>query len=243
VAKKALPVVESAWRNIGPYQEFRKYSPAELARLQQPANANLGGQALLQAMEDVNKAQGLKADADRPVQLHNEQAWHLEYNYFRLCIIAGDATKDKDVMKYLVEKEKQKIGKDIPPLKGAAAVPAPFNGQWFLPAEAIKIDVKSLSKERARFYYDEFKKLGTERKWDVPSYIKWGEATTSRSDNSTYVPVPMHLGRYFMEIVNLLAPIVDDPAKAPAVQVPTDKEIDEHNKPPAKPTTPTPPHK
>jgi hypothetical protein len=245
VIKKALPAVEAAWKSMcGEYREFKKYSLAELAPLQQ--NLSLApGPALLTKMEQISKAQDIKADGDRLVVLHNQQSWQLESVYFRMCMIAGDAARDKTVMDFVLAKERQKIGSDTPAIGKAPAAKAPFNGQWLVATEAVKKEVKCLSKERAKYYYDEFKKIGMDRKWEAPAYIKWTEPTTSRSDNSTYVPAPIYLGSYFLDAVNLLVPVAADPVKAPAMQVPTKDDVDKHNNPPkpVKPTTPTPPKK
>jgi hypothetical protein len=174
------------------------------------------------------------------VEVHNKEAWKLEVAYFRMCIVAGDAAKDKDVMKYLLDKEQHRYGKDTPASGGNPAVRATCDGRWEIPVYAIKTEVKSLSKERAKYYYDQLKKIGMEWEWDVRNYFRWDEPTTSRTENSKYEPKPVHLGHYLPEIVNLLAPVAADAANAPAMVVHSEQDIDAHNKAKPAPAPPAP---
>ena len=207
IVARALPTVKKLHARLGRYQQFPKYAEVALARYKMPPfNEREPAEVTMRKIALVDRARREKIGRERAIALHNEQVYELELSFLRLMLLADDTEEDKRVIAKLTAEE---------------------NRGSYLYVGIIDTIVESagtMSTARAKYFYDELKKLGERLRWERKEYIHLGRPLLNPAGNSDFARKTDYPGRLLLKAVNKLAA----KAQMPEVHVPSNQEINRH---------------
>jgi len=204
VIVKMLPTVRNLRSRHVKYQQLPKYADAAIAGLAMPPfDSRESAAVTMRKIAAVDKLRQEKIRRELPVARNNEQAYKLDITCVRLMLLAEDAEQDKLVMGKLVEEGN----------RGSYLFADIIN--------AITASARHMSASRAKYFYEELRKLGERLRWERKDYVHPGQARLNPAGNSDFAPRRDYPGRLLLGAVNKLA----SKAQMPEVAIPSNQEI------------------
>jgi len=207
VIKAAIPEVDRIRKKIGRYKSFKQYRDTELKKLQFPEfKKGVSAEAMLKAMNKVQKLRDKKLDKETPIKMHNLELHRIVGTQIQLILTARDVKEDKKLFVLFRELDKKK-------LEDCFAVTA-----------NISRYAKGMKVERARTIRDQCIKLGNKLKVVRREYACPTLMALHPAANSGIVKRNNYPGINLLTCANAINKIIGDPA----IKVPTVAEVNKY---------------
>jgi len=200
----ALPVVKQAHSRMGRFQAFPKRGKRGLRSLTLPPNWQPKAGAMLKTLGRIDRARDRKVAPELAIARHNKQVGILEGTLIRLMAMADIPKEDESLRGMLKVSESRG-------LSTYAQIIA-----------AVRAESAKMSQERAKAFYETFVSMGNRLRLKRQEYVNRAGARILRDANSSYGTYRGYPGRELLTVANVLA----TRAKMPAVNVPTQKQVD-----------------
>lgn len=202
----ALPTVSAAVTKMGTYQDFRKYTDAELkAASQNDMYDPKKPEESLKRLGEWEEARRGKLDTDGRVAKNNLMLYEIARNYARMLLLANKPGEDEKLVALILKQEADKHTLFIETLNMIATA------------------ASNLDQAQSTRLYRSLEKAGRPMTYSRGAYMNPGAYVLSSIANSTMTePMPDFPGVRILTTMNALAP----KANLAVVEVPNGPDID-----------------
>lgn len=199
--RRAKPALVRLLKQHSTYKQLPRWPSATLRRLVPPAN--LPADKLAKEMPKLQKVRQDKLAAERPPVKHNRLVNALEVTLKTLLIMVGEKQVDDLLLERLVQEEASRMA------------------TCYTTLSVIKNRALKMKQEQAKIYYKALRELADKVGAVKKHYVYPTRPRYSLTGNSSFESAHSYFIITALQTVNLVATA----AKEPAVNVPTEKEL------------------
>lgn len=202
--KKLLPAAKSAEARLGKYLPLPVYTKEQLKVLEIPDySAQNITEAMVKALEQINKLRAEKLSREKPTIQHDEMAWHIHRITYRMMLQLNDPREDQQILRLIADHENQ------------------GNGDFVYLVGLVEQAAATMSADRAKKFYDVLLRMAQVLRWKYQGYDYWAHIVIRPDDNSRPQALQTFTGVILVDACNALA----DRCKAQKLTPPDEADV------------------
>lgn len=201
----ALPAVKDLAKRVAElHKDFPPLSKTDLEWLKKPTDQSAVALAALKKRQDDKIAR------ETPIARVNEAVYSIQGRTFQLMTYSHDPQQYKELADELVRVEKDK------------------SGLFLIIIQAIGAEARKMSPDEGKAIYDILRPIAIELKFERKrTYLNYSKPILRPDDVSTYETTEVYPGITILTMLNRVATACHS-ADAPAMKVPTDREVEKY---------------